>query len=45
MTKQFNPSCTGHLKKTPNHIMLKRWKEMDWELKCAEQGFGTKKRW
>ena len=42
MTKSFL-SYTGYLKKTPNHIMLKRWKEIDWELKCAEQGFGTKK--
>ena len=43
MTKSF-PLCTVYLKKTPNHIMLKRWKEMNWELKCVEQGFGTKKR-
>lgn len=31
-------------KKTLNHIILKQWKEMDWELKCAEQRFGTKKK-
>ena len=37
MTKPF-PLCTGHLKKTPKEVMLKRWKEMDWKLKCAEQG-------
>ena len=39
MTKKQFPLCTGHLKKTPNHIILKRLKEMDWELKCAEQGY------
>lgn len=43
MTKSFL-SCTGYLKKTPNRIMLKILKESGWELKCAEQGFGTKKR-
>ena len=43
MTESF-PLCTGYLKKTPNHIMLKQLKELDWKLKCAEQGFRTKKR-
>ena len=43
MTKSF-PLYTGYLKKTPNHIILKRLKEINWELKCAEQGFGTKKK-
>ena len=38
MIKRF-PLCTGYLKRTPNSIILKRLKEMDWELKCAEQGF------
>ena len=38
------PLCTGYLKKTPRNIMIKRYKELEWERKCAEQGFGKKRR-
>lgn len=41
MTKQVL-LCSGYLKRTPNHIILKHLREMDWQLKCAEQGFGKK---
>ena len=39
MTEKRIPMCTGHLKKTSKGVMVKRWKELDWELKCVEQGF------
>ena len=43
--KYLIPKYTGHLKKTPKKIMVKRWKEMDWKLKCVEQGFRKRVIW